>query len=878
MSGKRKRKKENRPHSTALESIPAGVDPSLALSAEVDRLVDQGHTKSAVDLAKDFHKRASSAASETLLVKAYAARISALFKSGLEVEARSLCDLVRQGYPAAKGVLGELGVVLHARHTSLDDLLRPLNDPALAADRRVAIETALKRESIDLAGLAQCAVLAPEHPLRLGAARLQQAFQAVTTGPVPDDALALPEVSRRSPLAPWKMLVRAIAGFYRADDGACERWLELIDADSAPARLIPALRAMLSKPGKQQIKPAASLLVAQVAGKASACHRAFEALDAAFAVGKRKRILPEIRNAVTACKAAFPDLLDRLKQHISVRALGLNIPHEATRAAMGGCSLKNTHFWHLMARQFEHPRHIMSIPACSLWEEFRKHAVREDWFRNDGPEVAALYLHMAGVLHQIPAEELANIQEAFRERFSGFASYYGDQPAAIREIGARPGPVDFYFMFPEQLYARACAIDPHPETFGQWLDWARRHRDWRLSEQAAEAWRRALPKDTRPLLHLMDSAEKRGALKKALGYLEAAEILNALNPEVRRARLRLLAATAVRHLTQRKANLAERDLADLEALLQAREGDRPAFLSAIRWMCAVLRRDEEAALQHSAEVDRQMGSRIAGTLTLGNLTEICRLVDAVGESYLVRKIDMKPGVSAGAAVARACALGDDLGLPFAIPIGFEEELLKELKAGPGTLDARQLRLLAESALRLDLRKLAFAASGAGLAKGGATEARFLLLRARALPEWEEARCDRCLAAATELARRQRDMALVEEAVDLRRDSGLRGSSFLDWIDSLEPRSLSMNTDELNKVLRREKEESKFPTFEPRKLGRGFDPNAFFDDDEEDEEDPFRGLSFDEMAELAQELFRQPKGDNPPRKRRGPPSPGQRGLF
>src|SRR5256884_4340140 len=50
-----------------------------------------------------------------------------------------------------------------------------------------------------------------------------------------------------------------------------------------------------------------------------------------------------------------------------------------------------------------------------------------------------------------------------------------------------------------------------------------------------------------------------------------------LNPEVRRARLRLLTANAVRHLSQNKVHLVELDAAALEALPQAGEVNRPAF-------------------------------------------------------------------------------------------------------------------------------------------------------------------------------------------------------------------------------------------------------------------------------------------------------------
>ena len=127
----------------------------------------------------------------------------------------------------------------------------------------------------------------------------------------------------------------------------------------------------------------------------------------------------------------------------------------------------------------------------------------------------------------------------------------------------------------------------------------------------AERWRRALPKDSRPLLFLMESAEKRGALNKAIGFLEQAEKLDALNPEVRRAALRLLVAQAIRHLRQRKPHLAEQKLAALEALPQAQEADRPAFLAGLRWACCVMRGEAEAAARpfHPSEPVARESSR-----------------------------------------------------------------------------------------------------------------------------------------------------------------------------------------------------------------------------------------------------------------------------
>jgi hypothetical protein len=65
-------------------------------------------------------------------------------------------------------------------------------------------------------------------------------------------------------------------------------------------------------------------------------------------------------------------------------------------------------------------------------------------------------------------------------------------------------------------------------------------------------------------------------------------------------------------------------------------------------------------------------------------------------------------------------------------------------------------------------RMAYAASAAGLKRGGSSEAAFLLLRAQALPDDDFVRRSVCAATAAELARRARDLPLLEEAVDFLR--------------------------------------------------------------------------------------------------------------
>jgi hypothetical protein len=368
----------------------------------------------------------------------------------------------------------------------------------------------------------------------------------------------------------------------------------------------------------------------------------------------------------------------------------------------------------------------------------------------------------------------------------------------------------------------------------------------------------------------MESAEKRGALNKAIGFLEQAEKLDALNPEVRRAALRLLVAQAIRHLRQRKPHRAEQKLAELEALPQAQEADRPAFLAALRWTGCVMGGEDKAAWDHFTQVSRLLGSPAAAVLICRSAGDACNLEWSEVNRCLPRKVSHDQTDSLAGAVARACALGDDMNVVFTIPREFEGEIFKELSDNHCNLEARQLRALGEAALRHNLRELAYAASAAGLVRGGATEARFLLLRAQALPSWELERRSDCLAVAAELARRQRDMALVEEAVDLQRGRGGLGMDFLDSLEAMDERDFSRTTEQVNAVLKREKQARTFPLEESEPF---YGP---FDEEDEEEEEDNRPI-FGDVARLLLDLVKA-KVKRKPGKKPHFEGPGQGSLF
>jgi hypothetical protein len=765
------------------------------VATNIRQLIVDGKSKTALDNAKEFHKEQGSAESEILLIDAYLARIQALFDQNLVIEAKSLMALVRERFPSAKERLDNLNSAASARGGDLDELLKPLNDPGLSAERRAEIEQVIQNQVTDLARLADCAVLPPEHGLRQAAAAIDQAFGVVTSGPVTDQQIALAEISHRSPLANWKLLIRAIACFYRNQDQACEEYLAAIRPESAPWRLVPAMRALLgatpgttpeATPGAKlaakpaaDLKPAEAALKSRTSGSLDELRRALADLDHAFAHAEQPaQVFQAVRAAVRECRQSAPDLLAELRQTICVRGEVAVLETPRMIVAVEGAPRRDAIFFRDLARALERTgdsEDLMRASEC--WDSFRQEAVRERWFAEQSLEIAALYLHMAALLEQMPAQLLQEMQRQFGGAFS---------------------KENNYFYFPEELYARACRIDPHPEAFSQWLRWARRNSIVE-AENVARAWSKALPDAVEPLLFLMEEAEKRNAFPSALSYLNKAERIDAVNSTVRTARLRLLAAAALQHLQKKKPHLAAQRLAEIGALPQSRQGDRPAFLDALRCLICLASGDELGAGQAVREVERGLGDGLAALIFISGCAVSAKRKDLVRLPF-PDSLPKQQRSNLPVSMARAIALAADIGLArsFQLPLEYFDETEARFPPISSSLNVEQLRVLGDLGIVSEHPALAWGASAAGLDRGGPTEAHFLLLRARALPEGLDDRYQALTAAAAELGRAHRDMEVVSRAVEAGRD--FFGDA-----------PLSLTADQARDVLRKEKASPAFPS-------------------------------------------------------------------
>jgi len=726
------------------------------LPEEIERvreLIAGRHSKSALQLAKDLYKRCSTAESEALLTDAYKARIDDLLRLGMTVEAKTLLGIVRERFPSALPRLTELGREISAQDGKLEDVVGPLADPELPAEDRERIETFIRQRIHDLPALAAISSLPPEHSLRAAASALAVAFQAVTRGPVEDAVLALPEVSRRSPLAPWKALIRAIACYYRREDEECSRWLRTIPIDSVPARLLPAFTAMLKiKPvagADSKLTLAEEKLIAVAGDHGEALRAAIAELEDALHGKKQERILDATRKTMAASVHCSAITRERLRQHIAVRAGSQQSQQLAVEAALGGAPRWDAYYFRLLAKTLDDQQNLdANAEAAVVWADFRREAIKEKWFLPGGLEDGVLSLHMAQLIEKAPEDVIEDLK-------AEMASYR--KPGKWNQWNKEEGEVPS----PGALYERACKAAPHPEAFQSWLNWARKQGSRQLADEVAERWREARSTDIQPLLYLMESAEKRGAFKKSLKYLDEAENLDRLNPEVRRARLRLLLAAALRHLQQRKAHLAQGEIVAIEAVPEVRPGEIAALAAALRWCAAAVDRGKAVQDEQEAQLKKSMGS-VAAYLLMASVAERAEMTSAASLSAL--KVAKLPAAELLGGVSRACVLGEWAGLTMTLPHNWDKTLIEALSQPNCPLDAAQLLVLGEAALANFSTESAYAVSTAGLATGSAN-AEFLLLRARSLPWWASVRREGCLMASLELARRERNTELAGRILD-----------------------------------------------------------------------------------------------------------------
>ncbi len=807
------RKNRRKKRGASTRSAPTDTRSLGAVRAEVGRLIAREKTKSAVELAKLTHKQVDSEASELLLGEAYVARIHGMLAKGMGDEARALLVLVQGRHPAAAHLLEGLALDLAAQTGSFDELLRPLAGPGLPAAERHRIEEALRHRATDLRALAECRVLPVEHALRQAAQAAWDAFQAVTSGPVEAETLDLPGISRRSPLAPWKALIRAIGAFYRAEDELCKRYLRAVEPGTPAARLVPAIEAMLDRAPPPADNPKLRGLMNQVAGGHRGLRRQLGQIDAILDETEHcadgPKLVKALRGASSACAALDASLAKRLHRYMWIRSFHEGFDVSILDQLFVAPVPRDAAFWALLAQFHMIETDLYAdnpIAACAAWEESRSQSVHEGLFAAGSPESAVFYRLMLNLLVPIPDIELRDLREEFFEEYPSHETIYRGQPKHLQR-GASAFRVDrpatVFFLHPELLYARVADADPSPRLYREWFEWNSKHGSAKLAEGIMTRWKEAFPKDAEPLLLLVEAAERRSAYKKALGYLAQAEAIDALNPKVRRAHFRLHLRAFERHFKQNKAHLAAKDLDAIESIPPLDGHDRRAIEAALRAALGILAGDSEASARYQFAGAEILGDTLAAQIlcwgvagTLG--VPFKRLPPLTGPSARLGK-----GVRAAAA-ARANALAKDAGITLPWLNGWDTKLRVDFRDHARDVDPAHLEAYAEALIENEEHDMAYYVTRAGLLQEGPHLARFLLLRAKALPRSYPWRQMQCASAAVQLARNQRHFDVLDEAVDL-----LNTASELNWMG--DPHSkFEIDAQHVQQVLSHERKQKKAP--------------------------------------------------------------------
>jgi hypothetical protein len=727
----------------SVQSTPSVDWPSAERG--VRDFIAHGKEKTALDRAKELHKARQTAESESLLIDAYVARVESLIRQSLITEADALISMVVERYPAATPRFEEHVITAAVRGGSLDKLLAPLADPNLNPERRAMLERIVEQHVTDLRLIADSPLLPEGHSLRESSRVLHMAFVGATSGPVSEEALAV-QISHRSPLAPWKMLIRAISSFHAADDETCRRSLDAIKPGSAPSRLVPLLRHMLGDAASQLPSGPASELVRRVTGGRAALGDALKKLDESLQSKNRQRILDSVRAAAGECRISAPSIYERLKQYLAVRQpvldLGLKITSAQMETALGSPVRVDAFFMRINALAFESTNEAhMAFAASMIWNEFRKAAVYEGWFRDRGPEAAALYLHIAGIIRSLPPDFVSETKAQGRDR---------------RRLDDSFDPLDV-----DALYSQACALHPHSEAFIEWLSFAEAAPAFQFdradAEQVARAWQKAVPGDIRPLLFLIAKKEAAGAYHTAIEILGQAEAIDSLHTDVRNARYRLTIGKACNQIKRKKGGEAEESLRSIAELAQAAEGDRPVVLTAMRCVLRVFHGDKAGAEALRIEAGRMIGDLSAALLLIDTLAGQCGL----GKKSRATHHRVADRGTFAQGLARVGILLRELRLRVSVPHPFLDALRDILARSAAALTVEHLVALGDLVTYTYEPRLLYMISAAGLKLGDEFAAHFLLLRADALLNVDEFRSEICAGAALSIARERRDQKFVD---------------------------------------------------------------------------------------------------------------------
>ncbi|MGQ9650268.1 MAG: tetratricopeptide repeat protein [Phycisphaerae bacterium] len=222
------------------------------LRRRIEQCREKGDTRTAIDMAKECHRRQPSSENSDLLGRLYLERGRRLIEKNLFAEALMVLNNALnfgQGSADLLWLMFECGLRSRQYETALSALKR-LNDPGerSRAFQHLADEAIARGESLDWL----C-----EPAIREDVRRIRRAFSAFEKGDDPAVTEELKGVGLTSPCARWKWLLLGLAAYTRGDHDRARLSWDKCGTEGRPGRLAAMLRSgLLNDGGDGELTPA----------------------------------------------------------------------------------------------------------------------------------------------------------------------------------------------------------------------------------------------------------------------------------------------------------------------------------------------------------------------------------------------------------------------------------------------------------------------------------------------------------------------------------------------------------------------------------------------------------------------------------------------
>ncbi len=710
----------------------------------LEQLLAAGDTRGAVEAAKVLVREEPGEAAEALAVRAYGERVRMLIAEGLGREAAAIAAILRERFPSH---LSQWTGLLEDARLAAGDFDWILSELGTASEeRRAAIEERLTAWITDPSAIASASSLDADDPLAREARIVAESFEIVTSRLAePEEMAALGEVRRRSPLASWKLLVRAIDAFHRNEDERVAANVTAIDPRSPAARAGEVLSELTTGKKMTRRSGLAERLIDRISGGRATIAAQIRSIEAASDDDDRKRLREEMRT------------LNRSFDQLS--------PYAREQVRMALLPVLGVHF---SAEQFsslfridEHdpamPRYAAllmeasgMLVAADLWMAYADQLLEqkkiEPW------QAAEIYLHVLSL---------------DREDDDVFVCRDPSHGHPIPELDDAPDT--------SKIVEKIFASRPSPAVLSRVAPHLDRLNSSKL-RRVLTAWRKADPDASEPVVRLLRLAEKEERYDEGLLLLKKSGKLKTIDPEYSRLRLRLSLRKAEQLLASKKASAASELIAEIAERTGDLNEDATTYLMALQWVAA--------PPWSAADLLSRLSERgVPGEVVLAEVT------GALGMQFALPTTNPSPhelleGVRRGIALLRS--IGS--------PIRHCGWILERTVSHLGEANEAQLLPIGRIGLLLGMTELAWIATSLGLATKGTSLHRFLLLRVEILirirAEWN--RIASVLAAARTLAHRLQDGEAIARAEEINHDFGY---GRLD---------LSLDQDEISSIVERER--------------------------------------------------------------------------